>query len=137
MKLALRTTPAADATSLDKLAHWVIKARLVTQYPHAGIVIGDKLYHATARKGLHVSEYTPEHWTLIDIGGDDMAALHQFAEWDGASYDWFSLLAFVGLSVRDSSRMYCYEWCHLVMTGRAPKGRVTPETLLTLACQPR
>ena len=133
MKLALRTQPASDAKWLDKAAHEVIKARLVTRYPHAGIVIGDTLYHATAKRGLHASEYTPERWTLIDIPGDDMDALRLFAEWDGAQYDWFSLLAFVGLRARDSSRMYCYEWCYLALTGEHPKGRVTPETLLAVA----
>lgn len=133
MMLALRTQPATDATLLDKLAHWLIKARLVTRYPHAGIVIKDKLYHATAKRGLHVTEFHPERWELIDIPGDDMDALRLFAEWEGAQYDWFSLLAFVGFRARDSSRMYCYEWCYLVMTGKHPSKRVTPETLLALA----
>lgn len=137
MKLALRKTAATDATFLDKIGTWLIKARLVTRYPHAGIVIGDKLYHATGKRGLHVTEFHPERWELIDIPGDDIDALRLFAEWDGAQYDWFSLLAFVGLRARDSSRMYCYEWCYLVMTGEHPKDRVTPETLLRLVIQMR
>lgn len=133
MLLALRTQPATDATLLDKLAHWLIKARLVTRYPHAGIVIGDRLFHATARRGLHESDYTPERWTLIDVGGDDDAALALFREREGSGYDWFSLLAFVGLKARDSRRYYCYEWAYHAITGQHPTGRVTPETLLVLA----
>lgn len=31
MILALRTTPATDATWNEKLAHWAIKTRLVTE----------------------------------------------------------------------------------------------------------
>lgn len=133
--LALRTQPASDATWLDKLAHWLIKARLVTRYPHAGIVIGETLYHATAKRGLHVTEFHPERWELIDVGGDDDAALALFREREGSGYDWFSLLAFVGLKARDSRRYYCYEWAYHAITGRHPTGRVMPETLLELAAQ--
>jgi hypothetical protein len=134
MKLALRTQPASDAKWLDKAAHEVIKARLVTRYPHAGIVIGDTLYHATAKRGLHASEYTPERWTLIDVGDAlDGFALDLFASAEGAKYDWFSLLAFVGLKARDSRRYYCYEWVYHCMTGEHPTQRVTPETLLEVA----
>ena len=134
MKLALRKTAATDATLLDKIGTWLIKARLVTRYPHAGIVIGDTLYHATAKRGLHASEYTPERWTLIDVGDAlDGFALDLFASAEGAKYDWFSLLAFVGLKARDSRRYYCYEWVYHCMTGEHPTQRVTPETLLEVA----
>lgn len=135
MKLALRKTAATDATLLDKIGTWLIKARLVTRFPHAGIVVDDWLYHVTARGGLHITQYTPERWTLIDVGGDDGAVVRLFNAKAGARYDWFSLLAFVGLRARDRRRYYCYEWCWECMTGEHPKGRVTPETLLALAAQ--
>lgn len=135
MMLALRTQPASDARwPVDHIAHRTIKARLVTRYPHAGIVIGGKLYHATARDGLHVADYTPARWVLIDLGtARDADALHLFAEHDGAGYDWLSLLAFVGLRARDSHRYYCYEWCWHCMTGQHPTRRITPEDLLMQA----
>lgn len=132
MLLALRKTPASDRL-LDRMANWVIKARLVSDYGHAGIVIGDRLYHATSRGGLHVTTFTPANWELIDVGGDDGRALELFGEYVGAEYDWFSLLAFVGLRIRDSERMYCFEWCWLAMTGEHPKRRVTVENLLGLS----
>jgi len=131
MKLALRRSAAEGASTLDRLLSWVIKTRLVTRFPHAGIVIGDTLYHSTGRKGLHADNLDGADWVLIDIGGDDDRALGLFHEWRGASYDWFSLLAFVGLKARDSRRFYCYEWCYLAMQGQQYKGRVTPELLLT------
>ena len=130
MKLALRRSAASDSL-IDRLSSWVIKTRLVTRFPHAGIVIDGRLYHSTGRKGLHVTdEWSPEKWELIDVSGSDDKALGLFHEWRGAGYDWFSLLAFVGLRVRDSRRLYCYEWCYLAMTGKNYKGRVTPELLL-------
>ena len=134
MKLALRTGPAVDATWMDKLASWIVGARLMTGYPHAGIVIGDTLYHATAKRGLHSTAYTPERWTLIDLGkGRDLATLQLFEDHEGDGYDWFSLLAFALIPARDSRRFYCYEWCYLAMTGKNPTSRVTPETLMKLA----
>jgi len=134
MKLALRKGPASDATALDKLASAVIRARLATDYPHAGVVIGDTLYHATAKRGLHETAFTPERWTLIELGPErDAEALALFAEHVGSGYDWFSLLAFALIPARDSRRWYCYEWCYHCMTGKHPTRRVTPETLLALA----
>jgi hypothetical protein len=75
MKLALRRGAAEGASTLDRLLSWVIKTRLVTRFPHAGIVIGDTLYHSTGRKGLHADKLDGADWVLIDIGGDDERAL--------------------------------------------------------------
>ena len=134
MKLALRTGAAPDATSLGRLSAKAIKLRLVTQYPHAGIVVGDTLYHATSRHGLTSEPYVPGIWRVVDLGPDrDIAAVQLFEEHKGAGYDWVSLLAFVLVSASDSQRWYCYEWCWYVMTGKRPHGRVTPEMLLDLA----
>jgi len=133
MKLALRRSAAEGASTLDRALSWVIKTRLVTRYPHAGIVIDGVLYHSTGRKGLHADKLDGADWVLIDIGGNDDRALGLFHEYRGAGYDWVSLLAFVGLKARDSRRMYCYEWCYLAMTGKKYKGRVTPELLLMAA----
>lgn len=133
MKLALRTTPASDATWNEKLAHWGIKTRLVTAYPHGGIVIGNTLYHSTARGGVHaVADWTPDRWELFDVGGDDVAALARFKEREGNDYDWIGLLPFVGVPGSDSGRDYCFELAFYMMTGRKPGRLVTAETLLAL-----
>jgi hypothetical protein len=136
MLLALRKGPPTDATGWQRFVCAVIKARLASDYCHGGIVIDGALYHATSARGLHrlgAGEWTPKNWDLIDVGGDDEAALSIFRQHEGAPYDWLSLLAFVGLRVRDSERMYCFEWCWLAITGEQPRARVTPETLLLLS----
>lgn len=137
MKLALRKTAPTNATWLQRLACWAIKARLVSQYCHGGIVINGELFHATAAHGLHslpAGQWSPDNWDLIELGDAHWhhSALKLFAHYQGARYDWVSLLAFVGLRVRDHDRMYCFEWCWLAMTGQVATERVTPEMLLTL-----
>jgi hypothetical protein len=136
MLLALRKTAPEGATLWQRFVCWVIKARLASDYCHGGIVIDGHLYHSTSALGLHrldAGYWTPKNWDLIDIGGDDEAAKRLFTMHIGAGYDWFSLLAFVGLRVRDSERMYCFEWCWLAVTGEPPRVRVTPENLVLLA----
>jgi hypothetical protein len=145
MYLALRSGAATDATWLDKLFIWVIKERLVTVWPHAGIVIGDTLYHATARHGFCKAEYTPHRWTLIPLGEERDAEVQALAEdliAQGTGYDFAELLDFtpLRLAVRLArlvpplrrwldGRLYCYQWCWLAMTGRVPSSRVTAELL--------
>ena len=102
------------------------------------MVINGCLYHATSARGLHVlgpGEWTPDNWDLIDTHPAPSEAAKVRRMWRlyaGAGYDWFSLLAFVGLRVRDSGRLYCFEWCWMCITGEIPKFRVTPEMLLSL-----
>lgn len=137
MKLALRKTAPTNATLIQRIACWIIKARLVSQYCHGGIVIDGCMYHATSAHGLHrliAGEWTPENWVLIDLGdGLDESAKNLFDMHIGAAYDWLSLLAFVGLPARDGERFYCFEWCWFAMTGEHPKVRVTPEMLILLS----
>ena len=135
MILALRKTAPTNATIWQRIACWIIKARLVSAYCHGGIVIDGVLMHSTSDDGLHAvgpGYWTPEHWDLFDVGGDDKRAVQIFRAMQGTPYDWVSLLAFVGLRVSDARRMYCFEWCWLAMTGSSPGIRVTPEMLLLL-----
>jgi hypothetical protein len=141
MKLALRREAATDATVLQRAACAVIRARLVSDFCHGGIVIDGDLYHATATHGVHkvpAGEWTPERWDLFDVGNSrDEVGRALFEANKGMKYDWFSLLAFVGLRVRDASHVYCFEWCYWVMTGKVPTERVTAETLLIFALEGR
>jgi len=130
MKLALRKGPAPDANALGKLSATAIKLRIVTNYPHSGIVIDGDLYHATAQHGVITELFNPDGWEVFDIGGDDARALSLFKEQNGKGYDWVSLFAFVMFNASDSQRWYCYELSHYLMTGKRPGDRVTPETLL-------
>ena len=133
MKLALRKSPDSSKWN-HKAAAAIIKTRLVTRFPHAGVVIGNTLYHATASHGV-ASEPFPagDNWVLIDVGGDDQRAIDLFSKLEGNGYDWFSLLAFAMIPASDSRRWYCYELAYYMITGVKPKGRVTPEDLILLA----
>lgn len=137
MLLALRTQPASGAKWLDVATHNIIKVRLVTQYPHGGIVIDGNLYHSTARHGVHrtpAGEWTPSRWELREFGGDDAAALEVFHQREGFGYDFIGLLPFIGVPGSDRNRDYCFELCwHMRMLER-PRGIITAETLLALAC---
>ena len=134
MKLALRRYPAVDATLIQRLACGAIKARLVSQFCHGGIIIGDDLYQATATHNLHTlpsGKWTPRRWDLFELGESrDSDALALFKINEGAGYDWLGLLAFQGLPYGDPEMLYCFEWCWFAMTGERPNFRVTPEMLL-------
>ena len=139
MLLALRHSLSADAARASRAGSAVIAARLVTQYAHGGIVINGDLYHSNASHGVHVERGADlSGYTLVDLGGDgDARALALFAQVEGRSYDWVSLAAFIVGGVTDSQRWYCFELCWLLMTGTAPKQRITAETLLTEALRQR
>lgn len=148
MYLALRRGAATDATWLDKFFVWVIKERLVTVYPHAGIVIGNTLYHATARHGFCKADYTPARWELLPLGDERDAEVQALAERliaKKTGYDFAELLDFTPLQILVrmarwvpalrgwlDGRLYCYQWCWLVMTGSLPTRRVTAEMLQAL-----
>ncbi len=141
MQIVFKTTAPQRATLLQRLACWAIKERLVSRYCHGGIVIEGVLSHSNAAHGLHElspTEWEPSKWVIVDVGTSrDTAAIDLYERYEGARYDWFSLLAFVGLRVRDKRRLYCFEWCWLALTGEAPTKRITPEMLLAKAVEMR
>lgn len=142
MHLALKRTPASDATRLQRACCTAIKVRLVSQYCHGGIVIDGWLYHATAEEGLGREPFdmakANDGWDFFDLGSErDTEALFVYSVLEGTGYDWFSLLAFVLPGrISDARRLYCFEWCALAM-GLEPYGRVTPEILLATAVRCR
>jgi len=131
--LALRRT---DPTGPPKLFSVATRIRLMTQWPHAGILVGNELMHATLADGLHVEPFSnPAEWDVLPLP-ESLAGLvrERYLERQGAQYDAFSLLAFLlPWRISDSRRMYCYEWCWYAMTGANPNWRVTPEQLLWCA----
>jgi hypothetical protein len=108
------------------------KTRLVTQYPHSGIVIDGILYEATFKHGVRSIKFDPSGWDLFKIhkvGKTDMLA--RFAQVKGRPYDWFSLLAFVvPFRASVAKWLYCYEFCSFMLNGNNPSQRITPEILL-------
>lgn len=149
MKLALRRGPAPNARWFEKLAAKVIQYRLTTDWPHAGIVVGTTLYHASAKGGL-ISEpfVNTDNWDLYDCGDSyDEAALAHFynrlrAGGGKVQYDWVSLLSFTPMlwvakllgfkSIRYSNWLYCYEYCYEVLLQKPVTTWVTPENLLAI-----
>ncbi len=125
-----------NAPGLAGLFSIATRARLVTHWPHAGVVVDGVLMHTTLANGLHAVNFTGgDGWDLIELP-EQIAAqvLDVFARHRGAQYDAVSLLAFLlPWRVSDSRRMYCYEWCWYAMSGQNPSWRVTPEQLLLLA----
>lgn len=131
--LALRKTDAPGF--MPRLFSRLTRGRLLTKYPHAGIVVHKDLYHITASRGMHmVYGFNSDGWDLFHVDVDATAVVKRYALNIKAKYDWVSLLAFVlpwRVSVR--SWLYCYEWCYLAITGELPGKRVTPEDLLTFS----
>ncbi len=109
--------------------HTLTRARLLTRYPHSGIVQDGMLMHSNLSKGLHREPFDPAGWLLIPITpAIDPATAFELLK--GTPYDWFSLLAFIlPWRVRNRDWLYCYEVCWYVQTGQMPIERVTPEDL--------
>ena len=116
----------------------VIRWRLVTQYPHAGMVAGATLFHATLADGVHPqgAPTAADGWLLLPVAVPLDLAMARIGHRVGLPYDWVSLLAFaLPVSVRWSRADYCFEFCWYVLTGTKPFGRVTAEHLLALVAQ--
>lgn len=146
MQVALRKTPAVDATFIERVAVETIEARLATRWPHAGLVIDDYLYHASGRKNLEKTKLTPARWDLIDVGNsNDQFAIDLFNELisKGGKYDWIELLdftplrPFVKLAHKNeklsnwlNNNVYCYQFVLWSLTKEKPTKRATPELIL-------
>ena len=129
--LALRHTSPPGV--LQSLFARLTKARLVTQYPHAGIMIDGVLYEATFKHGVRSVKFDQTGWHLFTIDKvDKNDLLTRFKQVEGRPYDSFSLLGFVvPFRVTVAKWFYCYELCSFMLDGNIPAKRVTPETLLT------
>jgi hypothetical protein len=115
----------------------VTRWRLVSRYPHAGVVVADVLMHSTLTDGVHPEPFnSADGWDLYPTSEPAFVVLERFEVVRGWPYDVFSLLAFgPPIRVRDSSRLYCYELCWYLLTGTMPRERVTAEDLLALVAQ--
>jgi len=130
--LALRHT--SPAGFFKGLFASLTKARLITRYPHSGIVINEMLYEATFKNGVHCTPFNPVGWDLYEYNISDKIAISRFESVKDSKYDWFSLLAFV-LPFKFSvvQWFYCYELCFFMATGEKPTQRITPEDLLRIS----
>jgi hypothetical protein len=131
--LALRHQDPAGARGLFAK---LIRMRLVTAYPHAGVSIGASMYHSTLARGVHHDAVNAAGWLLVSTPVAYEVAMARIQRRMGTRYDWISLLAFlVPFRITWSKADYCYEFVWFVLTGEVHKGPVTPESLLALVAQ--
>lgn len=140
--LALKKVPPKGF--FQKIFWWLTKWRLLTQFPHAGIVIkgnyfGNELLHTTVFRGVHSlskNEYCDDDWVFVHVDISDSLVKDRYFSVIGAKYDWFSLLAFaIPFRFTKASWFYCYELSWFLLKGEIPTFRVTPEMLLKLVLQ--
>ena len=142
MHLALKRTPASDATRWERWFAALTKWRLVSDYSHGGIVIDGRLYHSSARQGgLGWEPFDMAQasvgWDFIDLGNErDGLAQSLFLRLHGTPYNYVGLLGFVVPWHIETDRLYCFEWCALAM-GIPVTARITPERLLAAATTTR
>lgn len=116
----------------------LIRGRLVTVYPHGGMVAGATLFHSTLADGVHPEDAptAADGWLLLPTAVTMDVAMQRIGRRVGRRYDWISLFAFIlPVSIRWSRADYCFEFCWYVLTGQKPTGRVTAEQLLALVAQ--
>lgn len=130
MLMALQHTQV-NPTLWSRIFAILVRIRLVTRFPHGGIVEGGMLRHCNFKLGLHEIAFNPKGWLVVEVpdlveDGDQLFDVHK-----GMGCDLFSLFTFVlPANFRDSSRIYCFEWMWWRMTGVNPDFRVTGEMLL-------
>lgn len=127
-----------DPPGLRGLFALGIRVRLVTGFPHAGVVAGPTLYHSTLADGVHPQSAptAADGWLLLPTTVSYEVAMQRIRQRLGLRYDLLSLAAFLlPWRVRDSMSDYCYEFVWFVLTGQKPTGRVTAEALAVLVAQ--
>ena len=121
----------------DKWYHAITRVLLCSNYSHAAVEINGRLYESTALRGsknqagVRDYEITPEieaEYEWFDSCVPNEVALARYEEIKHCGYDYFSLLSFLSLKVRDRKRYYSYESVLHMMLGRVDE-RVTPEVL--------
>lgn len=106
--------------------------RLHTQFPHAGVVVGDMLLHSTMKSGVHSVKFQNNgEWVLFPTQISCEKVLQRFEKVKGTHYDWLGLLAFIVPFETDLGKwLFCYELAHLLLKGERPTELVTPEILI-------
>lgn len=149
--VAFRRAAPTGATRVQRLACWVIKARLVSRFCHGGIVVDGTLLHITAHGGYQKDlpgQWTPSKWDLVPAHGADAdAVLARFEQarapvlrgWRARvfkllrGYDWVGLVVFAGITARCSWLRYCFELQLNLLRGDRSVDRVTPELVMLAA----
>lgn len=96
MKLALYKGPAP--TLLRKIVHALICWRTGGPYSHVELVNGGWGYSASFLDGgvrAKAINFDSGHWDMVDVPGDEEAAIRWFDAHKGQPYDWFGLFGWV------------------------------------------
>jgi hypothetical protein len=128
--LALRMRPKSNKLK-DWFFHLAIASKLMSPYSHGGIYSNGYMYEVTAESNMTKTRlHNTEGWHFFktDVEKDELET--HYEKYKDYKYDWFSLLAFLNFDARDSKRLYCFEWCYIVLTGTEPHFKVTPEMLI-------
>jgi hypothetical protein len=109
------------------------RERLVSQYSHSAVRVGDKVLQASPFKGVFLSsldsKYNDEFlWCALPAKASDV--LERFKSVEGASYDLFGLTVFILPNRKNDPRyFYCHELVSYLLD-LPKKNRYTPETIL-------
>jgi len=113
-QLAFYKASKGDIT--DKLIAWWTHSH----YSHVELVVGNKWISTSPRTkalGSREINYHSDHWTMIDvvIDGDRLSDL--YSRFGGCGYDWTGIVLtqFIPLGVEDPQRLFCSEWCAMVL----------------------
>jgi hypothetical protein len=128
MKLAFRKTNSPGV--LPGLVNDYTRWRLMTDYPHGGVIIGDTLWHMTLKGVIQEPFRNFSDWDVFKTPVSDEVALARIAKVRNMKYDRGSLLAFYfPWRITDSSRAYCYEFQWYLLTDENPNRPIVPGTL--------
>ncbi len=115
------------------LAAVINRERLVSQYSHSAVRVGDKVLQASPFKGVFLSSVNDEYnkeflWCKVDAKAEDVLA--RFGLVEGAAYDFFGLTVFILPNRKNDPRyFYCYELVSYLLD-LPIQHRYTPETIL-------
>jgi hypothetical protein len=116
------------------LSATINRERLVSQYSHSAVRVGDKVLQASPFKGVFLSSVDDEYnkqflWCPVPNKADDVLA--RFGLVDGAAYDLFGLTVFILPNRKNDPRyFYCHELVSYVLD-LPVQHRYTPETILS------
>ncbi len=136
LRLALYKGPPTDLA--HKLAHWAVCTFNASPYSHCELVLDGVCWSASARDGApgkpdgvrgKVIDLTSGRWDVIDISGDESAALAWFKAHEGLRYDWAGVARFAVPFLKVSAnRWFCSEACGAAL-GIGQPHTLTPRSL--------
>ena len=130
MQIAFYKGPAKGLT--NKLGRLLVCLGTLSRYSHCELVIQGVCYSASARDGGvrgKVIDLASGHWDVVDVPGDEAAALAWFRQHEGERYDWMGVLRFVAPFLRQRpGKWFCSEAVAEAL-GVADSAGVTPGDL--------